>query len=246
MQAARGTPGFVSRDEELALVRRYVSAPNVRIIEAGCGRRWPQQLANPTAVLIGIDCDEAALALRNDLTEKHTGDVRTIGLPRESADVVYSYYVLEHVQHADQALANFVSWLRPGGVLIIGVPDRDSVYGFLTRMTPHWFHVFYKKYVDRYTRAGQPGFGPYPTYHEPVISLRGLRDFCAAHDCEVLHELKTCYYLTSGKSRGVKKLVAMVVSALSLGKLSWRHDNLCVIVRKNAHDAQRRAAPVAR
>jgi SAM-dependent methyltransferase len=162
----------------------------------------------------------------------------TIELPHGQADVVYSSYVLEHIRGADKALAKFIDWLKPGGVMILRVPDRDSVYGFLTRVTPHWFHVFYKKYIDRYEHAGKPGFGPYPTYHERVISRRGIREFSATHGCEVLHELEVCQYLRGGKSRTLKKLVAVAVSALSLGRLAWRHDNLCLIVRKGIDECR--------
>jgi SAM-dependent methyltransferase len=227
---------IVTPEEEMGLVYRYVSPPHIRIIEAGCGRLWPKELANPTAVLIGVDTDAAALALRKDLTETHLADIRTITLPSGQADVVYSSYVLEHVDGAERALSNFVDWVKPGGIIILRIPDRDSAYGFLTRVTPHWVHIAYYKYIVGYKHAGKPGFGPYPTFHEPVISRRGLRAFCAAHGCDVLHELRINYYLR-GKSIALKKLIAMSVSALSLGALSWRHNNLCVIIRKNATGA---------
>jgi SAM-dependent methyltransferase len=238
-----GTAGaeapIVTRSDELEVIRRYVCAPGITIVEAGCGRHWPPQLANPTATLIGVDTDTAALALRTDLSKTYVGDVRTVDLPPGQADVVYSSYVLEHVQGAERALANFVDWLKPGGILVLRIPDRYSVYGFLTRATPHWFHVAYKKYVNRSPHAGEPGFGPYPTYHEAIISREGIRAFCEAHGCEVLHDLRRCTYLETGQSRGLKKAVAILVSALSLGALSWRHDNLCMILRKSPAADQR-------
>ena len=224
---------LVTPEEELGLIRRYVSAPHVQIIEAGCGWQWPKEFANPSAVVIGIDTDTAALAKRKDLTKTYVADIRTITLPRAQADVVYSSYVLEHVKGAEQALSNFVDWLKPGGIIILRIPDRDSAYGFLTRITPHWFHIAYYKYIVRWKNAGKKGFGPYPTFHEPVISRRGIRAFCAAHGCEILHEVRRCDYLR-GRSLALKKFVAMSVSALSLGSLSWRHNNLCLIIRKNA------------
>jgi SAM-dependent methyltransferase len=232
LRTAEPEAPIVRRSDELEVIRRYLCAPGITIVEAGCGRHWPKELANPTAALIGVDTDTAALDLRTDLSKTYVGDVRTVDLPRGQADVVYSSYVLEHVQGAERALANFVDWLKPGGILVVRIPDRWSVYGFLTRTTPHWFHVAYKKYVDRSPHAGEPGFGPYPTYHEPIISREGIRAFCKAHGCEVLHDLRRCSYLESGRSRAIKKAVARVVSALSLGALSWRHDNLCMILRK--------------
>ena len=35
------------------------------------------------------------------------------------------------------ALENFVLWLRPGGLLILQLPERKSVRAFVTRALPH-------------------------------------------------------------------------------------------------------------
>jgi SAM-dependent methyltransferase len=116
------------------------------------------------------------------------GDLRTADLGGRKFDVVYSSYVLEHVPNAALALENLYRWLKPGGLLILRFPDRNTAFGFTGRFTPFWLHVAYHKYILRRWNAGKPGFGPYPTYYDWIVSREGLRDFCASHRLRVREE----------------------------------------------------------
>jgi SAM-dependent methyltransferase len=223
--------------DERALIKRHLSKDHLTIVEAGCGRDWPKELANPTFTLTGVDLDKKAADNRTDLTRLILGDIRTVDLPTEAADVVYSAYVLEHVQGAERALRNFVTWLKPGGVMIILIPDRNSVYGFVTRMTPHWVHIAYWRYLGGFKNAGRPGYGPYPTVHEPIISVDGIERFCAAHGCRIEEVVATSNYLDRGNALPLRRAIARTLSALSLGRLSWRHNNLCLVIRKASRES---------
>ena len=70
-----------------------------------------------------------------------------------------------------------VAALRPGGRLILRVPDGKSVFGWLAKHTPHVTHVWFKKYVERFPDAGKPGHAPYPTVYDDVVSAEGLREW---------------------------------------------------------------------
>jgi hypothetical protein len=35
-------------------------------------------------------------------------------------------------------LGRLIPAIRPGGLLLLRIPDRDSVYGFATRHSPYW------------------------------------------------------------------------------------------------------------
>ena len=178
---------LISRSEEMAIVVSSINsvAPPDRplqILEAGCGQKWDIDLDDLKYVLTGVDLDATALKIRieeqKDLDHEIVGDLVSVQLPENSFDVVYSYYVLEHIANARSALLNFLKWLRPGGIAIIKVPDPNSVHGFFAGITPHWFHVFYRHVLgNRY--AGKPGHGPYTTYYDAVISRSGMRKFCA-------------------------------------------------------------------
>ncbi len=210
---------------------RDVSA-SLTILEAGCGRKWPLKLDGLELRITGIDLDALALANRRDLVRAVVGDLRDRTLvARQSCDVVYSAFVLEHVDGAQTVLENIVEWARPGGLIIVRIPDRDSVYGFVARTTPFWLHVLYKRWIERYPNAGKPGFAPYPVRYDKVVSRKGVRAFCAAHGCRIITEHGSGFYL-QGRFAYPVRAVAVALWALSLGRLAWRHNNLTFVIRK--------------
>jgi len=225
------------------LTARLEAMPGpLRILEAGCGRHWPLRLSVPYT-LTGLDLDPDALAVRTDLDRAILGDLRTAEFPARAFDVIYSAFVLEHVSGAEQVLERFLTWLAPGGMLILKVPDRDSAYGFLTRATPLWAHVLFYRYLLGYREAGTPGHGPYPTYYDRVISQPGLREFCRKKGLPAPQIYRLCSYARQRMTLAG----AFVASALSAGTLAWRHNNLLLIIATRARSrsgAEREAAPV--
>jgi SAM-dependent methyltransferase len=222
-----------SLKEESKLLEEQINALPARplqILEAGCGQHWTLKLGVPFE-LTGIDADADALAMRRgkDLKEAVHGDLRTIQLPEAHFDVVYSAFVLEHVADAEIVLANFARWLKPNGLMILLIPDRDSAYGFLTRMTPHWVHVLYYRLIVGYKHAGKPGHGPYPVIYDPVVSRAGLDEFFKANGLTVRQFTALGSYL---KRSRLVRIVARTCSMLSLGRLAWRHNNLCFVAQK--------------
>jgi len=140
----------------------------LQVLEAGCGREWYFKLEGIAYELTGVDLDERALEARRvqkrDLDKAIVGDLRTVSLEPDKYDVVYCAFVLEHVADANAALANLARSLRPGGILIVRVPDRDSVHGFVTRFTPHWVHVFYHRHAWGLKDAESPASGHIQQY----------------------------------------------------------------------------------
>lgn len=209
----------------------------LRILEAGCGRKWPLNLEGVDFSLTGVDFDKTALDVRKekigDLDEAVHGDLRNVSLTNESFDVIYNSFVLEHIQDAKRVLQNFTNWLKPGGILLLRIPDRYSVYGFVTRVTPLWFHVAYKKYLKGNKNAGKPGFDPYPTFHEPIVSREGIHDYCRENGLQILAEYGEGSYLAgSGLVWRLVRMFVITLSTLSLGALQWRHNNLTYVIRK--------------
>lgn len=219
---------LLTYDEMNAALKSQLEAlpAPVRILEAGCGRHWGLRISIPYT-LTGIDLDRAALAARTDLDRAIVGDLTTAEFPPGSFDVIYCAFVLEHVKGAEQVLERFLRWLSPGGLLIIKVPDRDTAYGFLTRVTPFWVHVLAYRWLFGYRQAGTPGHGPYPTAYDAVISERGLAGFCAAHGLSEPQVGRLCSY----GGRRLLTLAAFLMSALSAGRLAWRHNNLLLVAR---------------
>ncbi len=238
----RGPDLLSSRDEEFRLLERYIreralAGRPLEILEAGCGARWPIDLSRVDFVLTGVDSSREALESRRrsvgDLHEAIHGDLHDVSFERDRYDVIYSSFVLEHVRGAETILDRFVGWLRPGGLLIIRIPDRDSVHGLVSRLTPFWFHVLYKKLVARDVTVGRSGGGPFPTYHERVVSLAGMREYCRARGLRILEERGQAYSLGSwGAGRLFERIATRVIAGLSLGRLASRHNNLTYVLEK--------------
>ena len=230
-----------SLEREVELIEHYIAQQvatedPIQILEAGCGQRWTLRLDGIRYFLTGVDSDPHALDIRKnirqDLDQAVVGDLRTVRLDPGKFDVIYSSFVLEHIQGAEGVLESFVRWLKPGGIIIIRIPDPDSVQGFITRITPHWFHIFYYRYVLGYKNAGRPGYAPYPTYYEPVVSRAGLRRFCEKNNVTIKVELGDAYYRPGqGAVQRVISAIKRTVKTISLGKFSDRHTNLLYILQ---------------
>lgn len=212
-------------------------ADQVEILEAGCGQRWSLRLDGIPFRVTGVDLDPDALKYRvevsKDLAEAIVADLREVDLGDRTFDIVYNAFVLEHIAGAEDVLARFSRWLKPGGLIILRIPDRDSVFGFLTNLTPFWFHVFYHRRILGRPNAGKPGFGPYPTHYDPVVSRKGIHDWCRANGFVVRAERGHApYVIERGGRNRVITAITRVVSALSFGRLPWRHCNLTFVLQK--------------
>ena len=110
------------------------------------------------------------------------------------------------------------------------IPDRQSVKGFITRVTPHWLHVAYYRMYKRNPNAGKPGHMPYPTPFGRVVSRAGLHRFCREHGMLVEAERPRCSLVDDDGwlYQGVLK----VGRWLSLGHLHANYTDLAVLIRK--------------
>lgn len=217
-------------------VARQTGQP-LRILEAGCGNRWPLDMGDTAYHLTGLDLDAAALELRlkvrRDLDVAIHGDLCTAVLPKAAFDIVYSGYVLEHIREADLALENMVGALRSGGLLILRIPDPDTARALVTRNTPLAFHVFYYRHVMGRPLAGTPGHAPYETFYHPIISKVGMQRFA------VLHALRWRGLFADEFVRDGKGMLgfcfragARLVSAASFGRFTNRYNDLVYLFEK--------------
>ncbi len=213
----------------------------MHILEAGCGQYWPLDLRDIQFTLTGNDIDQDVLHLRKtkrgDLDEMIVGDLRFLDLEKSRYDVIYNSYVLEHIDGAEGVLENLSNWLKPRGILILRIPDRNSVHGFITRVTPFWFHMFYAKYIVHLRGAGTTGFGPFPTFYDPIVSRAGIREFCRKNRFIIKEEYG---HGSSVYSKGITGfliyLFARTISLLSLGKLAWEYSDLTYILEKEQYE----------
>lgn len=221
------------------LEREAEGKPLLRVLEAGCGREWHLRTQDLAIEITGVDLDIHALAhrtkVRKDLHRAIPGDLRFIDLPAAHFDVVYSSFVLEHIDGAERALDNMVRALKPGGLLILRVPDLSGFQTFAARRLPHWSAVFYYKHAWKIAKAGQPGYAPYPTHYDPVISTAGFHAYSRGAGLTVVDQLGVGSY--SARGAGVLSrlvpLAARATAIASRGKVHDRHVDLTFIARKD-------------
>jgi SAM-dependent methyltransferase len=73
-------------------------------------------------------------------------------LGEDSLDVITLWHVLEHLDDPSESLGRLASWLRPGGALLVGVPNLGS---WQARVCPaRWYHLDVPRHRVHYTVAG--------------------------------------------------------------------------------------------
>lgn len=135
--AVSGSPDFYAR---LSQAQTYYSVtrwefaqaakligPEARIVDVGCGDgHFLSLLPQKTKLGLELNADAAARAAAKGLTVR----TETLeALPDGSADVVTMFQVLEHMPMPRRILCEAVRVLRPGGLLLLAVPNNDGFIG---------------------------------------------------------------------------------------------------------------------
>jgi hypothetical protein len=166
----------------------------------------------------------AAVASQPDLRLAVLADLRTVPLVPRSVDVVHCCLLLDRISHAEIVLGRLVDALRPGGILLLRIADRQSAAGFLDRVLPRPL----RSAAWRRVRPGEPG--PHPAVYEQLTSGRGIQAFVTRHGLVVARR-----EVTSSRPDRPHPLMAAaraLVAAASRGKLTTAHDELVYVIRK--------------
>lgn len=242
MNGEQRTLEFTDSGAAIAHVQKAVTdlldgQPAPRVLEAGCGSISRVDFG-PTAHVVGMDIDAATLARNTNLQETILGDIETYDFPAGSFDAIVCWYVMEHLGHPLAALVKFAKAVRQGGVVVLAVPNVLTPKGLVTKFTPFWFHVAWKRYVNGRPNAGRPGFGPYPTTIPFSIAPEQLLAVAAAAGLDVAY----AGFFEDDKQRqlrerlgvrgGIWQLVTAFVSALTRGRLDAERTELVVVLRR--------------
>ncbi len=194
---------------------------NLTILEAGCGRlsHW---IYPADAAVSGLDISQDQLDRNDRVKEKFLGDVQTWETDRQW-DVVASVYVLEHIDDPRRAVANMLSWTRPGGLLVLAVPNALSLKGLVTKFTPFGFHGWFYRNIYRRPHA------IFPTVMDWSITPANLREQLLGHtiilerfDKETLSSLFDFPY----------RILVGLLRLLSFGRWKAGNSNYLLVVKK--------------
>jgi SAM-dependent methyltransferase len=112
-----------------------------RLLDVGCGRGdLAAALADRGWYAAGVDPSAEAVAFARGLgVDARVGTLESVAFDDESFDAVVMHHSLEHVPDALAELARIKRLLRPGGLLVISLPNFDSWER--RRFGSAWFHL---------------------------------------------------------------------------------------------------------
>jgi SAM-dependent methyltransferase len=119
-------------------------ARGAAVLDAGAGRgRLTAALGRHGYRAEGIDASPRAPGITSTSIEEHAA---------QGLDAVVLWHVLEHMPDPAATLERVRSWLGPGGVVLVGVPNLDSLQAQLAG--PKWFHLDLPRHRTHFTARG--------------------------------------------------------------------------------------------
>ncbi|MGB3241884.1 MAG: methyltransferase domain-containing protein [Candidatus Omnitrophota bacterium] len=126
------------RRKYLGLVEKHLKkTPGLKALEVGCGSSIDSHLIaeETTADLYGVDISEEALRVAREVSLKFdkkvnlsVGDALKLEFDPNTFDLVFSQGLLEHFDKPLEVLKEQIRILKPGGILIVNVPQKYTVY----------------------------------------------------------------------------------------------------------------------
>ena len=155
----------------LAFLARAGARPPGRLLDVGAGRgRFVAQARVAGWDAVGIEPSLRGVrgAFASGIELQQAG-VEDADVAAGSLDAVSLWHVLEHLDDPGGALERIAGWLRPGGVLVVGVPNLGSVQALLG--SGGWFHLDVPRHRTHFTVDGlhallrRHGLEPVTTHH---------------------------------------------------------------------------------
>ncbi|TMR01696.1 class I SAM-dependent methyltransferase [Actinomadura soli] len=238
----------------------------IHILEAGCGWGTGLDLGDREHHVTGVDLESPELRAytcdRLDLDAWHLGDLRTVPLPPRAFDIVHASYLIERVPHAELVLDRFVAALKPGGLLLVRLRDRNTAFGFLDRTLPNWMHIGGRRRRVRPGRgprgaharvpdapvpetagtgpetaatrtAGNGRTSPPPAIYDRVASRSGMQWYCVMRGLVIAEEYTSRQAVRAlGAGTGLAELLCRLVSVITRGRLPADHSEVTLVIRK--------------
>ncbi|HEY2441668.1 MAG TPA: methyltransferase domain-containing protein [Streptosporangiaceae bacterium] len=155
------------------------------------------------------------------------GDLRTIPIPSRTFDIVYCAHLLDRIQHAELVLDRLVAALKPGGLLLLRIRDRQSAAGLLDRILPR----IARRAIWHWLRPEQAG--PFPAVFEPLVSAAGIQGYVLARGLVIAErQALRDRPLRPARSAWGAPAACRIMARLSRGRLTDDHDDLVYVIRR--------------
>jgi 2-polyprenyl-3-methyl-5-hydroxy-6-metoxy-1,4-benzoquinol methylase len=124
--------------------------PGGSVLDIGCGRAVFLRLLKERGYTVrGTEYSEATARNADPAVPVDVGDVEPGRYADGSFDLVSVWHVLEHLRRPDVALQACQQALRPGGALMIAVPNYASIQARLGG--EQWFHLDLPRHIYHFT-----------------------------------------------------------------------------------------------
>lgn len=155
------------------------------------------------------------------------GDLRTVPMPPRSFDIVHCALLLDRISHVELVLDRFTAALRPGGLLLLHIRDRDCAAGLLDRLLPQWA----RSRLWTVLNPGRPG--PFPAIYEPAASDRGVQAYMQMRGM-VITRRETARTTPGQPDRAARAVSAALrlISRLTRDRMTDAHDEVLYVIRK--------------
>ncbi|MFQ5736416.1 MAG: class I SAM-dependent methyltransferase [Thermodesulfobacteriota bacterium] len=160
----------VVRVQRARRVERY--SVKGRILDVGCGRGdFPALMASRGWKATGLELDERIENRGRGIEglELKAGSLSDVSFPAEDFDAMTMWHVFEHMRDPVGVMAECRRIIRPGGLLVLAVPNVRSLQARLTGR--NWFHL-------------DP---PFHLYHYSVEHIRKLMEDAGFEVLSVKH-----------------------------------------------------------
>ena len=137
-----------------SLVEKATGRGPGRVLDVGCGRGFLLDAFRRRGWSVeGTEMSEASSAHAREVLEipVRVGPLETLGLPAGSFDAVTLWHVLEHVTTPASLLEEIGRILKPGGVLLVSVPNFGSPEARATGAG--WFHLDVPRHLVHFTHG---------------------------------------------------------------------------------------------
>ncbi len=167
---------YLEDDRYGNVVARVAEGPAVqRILDAGCGNGWLASRYRGPHMVVGIDLADANLRRIRDLgihPVKYNLD-RPLPFADGAFDTVVCSEILEHIFSPDQLLREIMRVLKPGGRVILTVPNlhclRNRVDVLLGKFTPFVEFRVYEDLSDELSHVGVQHI-----HHYTITGMRSI------------------------------------------------------------------------
>ena len=239
-------------------IRRLI--PTGKVLDVGCGRGLTLSFLRESGFeTVGIELSAAAATHARDVLglDVRVSDFLSEPLePRSFAAVIF-WHSLEHMADPMKALARAHELLSPGGVLVVAVPNFDSLQSRVCGT--EWFHLDVPRHYVHFTARGlrraieQHGFSVIETSHfsleqNPYGWMQSLLNLRFEHDLlySILkepaarrHQLRAFPFQTIATAIGGVFLLPVALALMMVETMLRRGGTVEMYARKEPSSVER-------